>query len=579
MKVRKVKNYLLGFLMAFVVIFISCGDKLEASIAVISIDVKGNYIADGTSSQMTAIVTPDNATNPVVHWTVSDNTVAEIDESGLLTAILNGKVTVIATATDGSGVQGQKLIGISGVYEPPVLVTSITIHGTDVTEGKSQKYTANVLPINAANQKVTWSVSDEEYAEIDSVGYLTPLKNGEITVYATAKDESAVKGELSLNISGVDENIIGIVVSTSSELTTVIANAVPGDKIYLRGGNYPFGSTVRLTKNGTSDNMISLLAYPTDSERPVLDFSAMNENSGNRGVSLSGNYWHIKGLDIYKAGDNGMNISGSNNIIEFCAFYENADTGLQIGGGGANNTIINCDSYYNADSNVENADGFAAKLDCGSGNKFIGCRAWNNLDDGWDGYLRGADNVDTFYENCWAIRNGYLKSGAVGGGDGNGFKTGGSDGKDLKHNAKYTNCIAAGNVVDGFDHNSNRGNVTMLNCGAYANGRNINFGSSNIANSLQIKNSVTLGGIKEDSYLATTTDLTNNSWQNGLTANSSDYLSLNIDLLLSPRKADGSLPDVDFMKLVDGSDLIDQGVEVGLPFNGSAPDVGAFEFE
>jgi hypothetical protein len=56
-------------------------------------------------------------------------------------------------------------------------------------------------------------------------------------------------------------------------------------------------------------------------------------------------------------------------------------------------------------------------------------------------------------------------------------------------------------------------------------------------------------------------------------------LSLNIDLLLSPRKADGSLPDVDFMKLVDGSDLIDQGVEVGLPFNGSAPDVGAFEFE
>ena len=32
------------------------------------------------------------------------------------------------------------------------------------------------------------------------------------------------------------------------------------------------------------------------------------------------------------------------------------------------------------------------------------------------------------------------------------------------------------------------------------------------------------------------------------------------------------------MKLVAGSDLIDKGIDVGLPFNGSAPDLGAFEY-
>jgi hypothetical protein len=46
---------------------------------------------------------------------------------------------------------------------------------------------------------------------------------------------------------------------------------------------------------------------------------------------------------------------------------------------------------------------------------------------------------------------------------------------------------------------------------------------------------------------------------------------------LQPRKADGSLPDVELMHLVDGSDLIDRGEDVGLPFTGSAPDLGAFE--
>jgi hypothetical protein len=38
------------------------------------------------------------------------------------------------------------------------------------------------------------------------------------------------------------------------------------------------------------------------------------------------------------------------------------------------------------------------------------------------------------------------------------------------------------------------------------------------------------------------------------------------------------LPDVTFFHLKAGSDLIDKGVDVGLPFNGSAPDLGVFEY-
>ena len=65
-----------------------------------------------------------------------------------------------------------------------------------------------------------------------------------------------------------------------------------------------------------TENMISFLVYPGD-ERPVFDFSNMTEASGNRGVILSGDYWHIKGIEIYKAGDNGLHISGSNNLIGY----------------------------------------------------------------------------------------------------------------------------------------------------------------------------------------------------------------------------------------------------------------------
>lgn len=368
-----------------------------------------------------------------------------------------------------------------------------------------------------------------------------------------------------------------ITVSTPQQVLSALSSASAGDVIYILEGTYVFNSKFSITRNGTNGNLISFLSHPTNTSRPLFDFSSMSESSSNRAISLTGSYWYIKSIDIFGAGDNGMFISGNNNLIEFCTFSECKDSGLQMGNGASNNTVLNCDSFNNADSSVENADGFACKLDAGTGNKFIGCRAWQNLDDGWDGYLRGADNITTTYENCWAFRNGYLKNGTIGGGDGNGFKTGGSDDKLLKHNAIYKNCIAAGNVYDGFDHNSNRGDVEIYNCGSYSNGRNINFSNSNIANSLTIKNTLSLSGGSNDSYNATTTDITNNGWQNGIVTNANDFTSLDINLLSSPRNADGSLPNIDFMNLVSGSDLIDGGIDIGLPYSGSAPDIGPFE--
>ncbi len=364
-------------------------------------------------------------------------------------------------------------------------------------------------------------------------------------------------------------------VDAPTTLESAVSRVQIGGTIYLRAGTYTYDASISLSASGEEGAPIRLYAYPLDDERPKFDFSAMSEDSGNRGFVLSGDYWHVFGFDAFKAGDNCMFVSGSHNTIEFVTFSECADTGLQLGNGAADNLVLNCDSYFNADSSLENADGFAAKLDVGTGNRFVGCRAWNNLDDGWDGYLRPADDVTTSYENCWAIDNGKLKDGSEGAGDGNGFKTGGSDDKDLRHNANYFGCIAAGNVHDGFDHNSNRGAVSIVNCAAHANGTNINFSSDNIAASLTVKNTLTVGD--QGSLEASTTNITHNSWQNGLAATADDFLSLDTTLLKAARQSDGSLPDVDYMKLVAGSDLRNAGTDVGRPFLGSTPDVGPFE--
>ena len=339
------------------------------------------------------------------------------------------------------------------------------------------------------------------------------------------------------------------------------------------GGIYNDSITIRLNKTGLAGKLIRIWAYP--GELPIIDFSRQTISSSSRGIQISHNYWHIRGIQIQNAGDNGMYISSYYNVIENCAFRKCADTGLQLGGGASNNQIFNCDSYFNVDPSQGNADGFAAKLDVGSNNYFYGCRAWQNSDDGWDGYLRGADDVNTTLENCWCFMNGYLINGSASLGNGNGYKMGGSDDKTLMHNFTLKNCIAFDNRVKGFDQNNNKGSMTIYNCTGYRNGTNYSINSTlNSGKTATIINAVALGNYGSlGSFVVQQT----NGWQSPFVVTNDDFISIDTTGVRAPRKPDGSLPDINFLRLAAGSDLIDAGTNIGLPFTGSAPDLGAFE--
>lgn len=353
-------------------------------------------------------------------------------------------------------------------------------------------------------------------------------------------------------------------------------------EIWVRGGiHYITGdSTVSINKVGAGPGAYTIRNYP--GERPLFDCSGLNATK--KGFSVTGRYWHIIGIDIMKARDNGIYITGSNNIIEFCTFFENEDSGLQLSGGASNNQIINCDSYFNKDATSENADGFACKLDVGTGNSFRGCRAWQNSDDGWDGYLRGSDNITTTLDSCWSFRNGYLKTGATSGanGDGNGFKMGGSDATDLSHHMTLRHCVAFNNRKRGFDQNNNRGSMTLYNNTSFANNSGnyiMNSISLDAGSVMTVKNCIayTASGTAGSNSFVSGAIVQNNSWQSPFTVSNADFVSLDTAGARGPRKANGSLPDINFMQLADGSDLIDAGQNLGLAFSGTAPDLGAFE--
>lgn len=73
----------------------------------------------------------------------------------------------------------------------PKLAESVEIVGADEIDSPTH-YTALVMPDYTTDKSVEWSVDDESIASIDETGILTPLKNGTVTITATAKDGSGV---------------------------------------------------------------------------------------------------------------------------------------------------------------------------------------------------------------------------------------------------------------------------------------------------------------------------------------------------------------------------------------------------
>jgi len=379
--------------------------------------------------------------------------------------------------------------------------------------------------------------------------------------------------------------------------------AQPGDTVYVRGGTYAFTrattacasqtarvDAITLNKSGASGNPIHYWAYP--GEKPVFDFSRMTDDCRIKGIDVTGSYLHLKGLEVKGVPQNnnlnaeswGIWASGSNNTFEQINTHHHMGTGLFLNGGGGN-LVLNTDSHDNYDPNSsdgpgENADGFGSHYTPAGNpaNVFRGSRAWWNADDGFD--LISTYSPVTI-ESSWAWRNGYLPGTTTASGNGNGYKVGGFGGDydpgAVKHTVRFS--VAFGNRAAGFYANHHPVANDYFNNTGYGNHPNFNMlgidaGGAAVGRG-NLRNNIAYTGTATSNLTGTTAS--NNSWNLALTVNDAQFQSVSTTGWDAARQADGSLPVLPHLHLTATSTLIDKGTNVGLPYTGPAPDLGAFE--
>jgi len=392
----------------------------------------------------------------------------------------------------------------------------------------------------------------------------------------------------------------------------------PGDTIFIRGGVYYTTVTTGLgltpTRHGTVNDWIVYMNYP--GEKPIMDCGKITAGDivytglRNQGITITNiNYIKLQGLAIRNVNQYfdrnfgvGIRITDGNVILEHCTAHSIEGSGIvsSHGSEGGVHHIINCDAYDICDSippigNVGN--GIAVSSDYTSGRTYLrDCRAWHCADQGFN----LATNAYVEVIGCWSFLNTETIS-VGGGGGGMGFKMGWQNIASPTLRRKVIKCVAAYNDGYGFFTNENGSSSSggavrsqHFNNIAYRNGIGLpsaawgfiiqNTGQSDsverwreFSNNISYDNSIDLydgGGLSEYSG-------SNNTWDIPITLTDGDFVSIDTTGITAARQEDGSLPDNNcynrFLKLAPNSKAINAGVNVGLPYNSSAPDLGPFE--
>ena len=208
----------------------SCEVTVEVPVTDIELDKNQAEMRVGDTLQLNATVLPENATNKEVRWHSSDSNVATVDENGLVTAVGGGDVIINATAVDNNYATTQCQIHII-----------VPVSGIELTETEESIYVdeeiqlhANVLPENAENKNIIWSVDDDTIAEVDQNGLVTGKAVGDVTVTAAAadggfKDTCVIHVEKApVPVTGVELNETAAAI-LDGETLQLVANVLPED--------------------------------------------------------------------------------------------------------------------------------------------------------------------------------------------------------------------------------------------------------------------------------------------------------------------------------------------------------------
>lgn len=145
-------------------------------------------LSEADSKKLTANVLPAGTTNKTYGFRSTDNSVAEVDANGNVTAVGYGECDIIVTSYDGMS---------TDKCHVTVYSTGFALQDKSLLAGNSVEltsvFTKEFAGISA--DKLTWKSSDANVASVDGAGKVSAKTAGCVTITASYKDSKLTNGK------------------------------------------------------------------------------------------------------------------------------------------------------------------------------------------------------------------------------------------------------------------------------------------------------------------------------------------------------------------------------------------------
>jgi len=230
-KINILKNFLLILIIALFYTISSYNISKAVAVSATSVNTVTtdahnlNLIAGNNTVTLTATVLPSNASNKAVTWSSSNNAVATVSSSGVVTPIAAGIALVTVRTVDG-GYADTCVVTVTTQE-----VTGISLSSSGQTLNVAGTLTLNpiITPSDASNKTVIWSSSNTAVATVSSSGVVTAIAPGVAGIWGKTADQGystyfvvtvpEAVTSLTLSQSSLKFNVGGPAVTLSATLT------------------------------------------------------------------------------------------------------------------------------------------------------------------------------------------------------------------------------------------------------------------------------------------------------------------------------------------------------------------------
>ena len=168
-------------------VFDYCNVSVYQPVTSVTLNTHEMTVRKGTIFWLNAVAGPEDAWNKTITWSSSDETIATVDQTGMVTAIAPGECTIVATSAD-TGVVDRCVVVVT---EP---VSGITLNYEEATIYTNEKLVIipTVTPVDADNKAVTYMSSDPAVAVVDENGVVTGISGGSTIILVTTVERGLV---------------------------------------------------------------------------------------------------------------------------------------------------------------------------------------------------------------------------------------------------------------------------------------------------------------------------------------------------------------------------------------------------